>query len=329
MITVNGIQNNAILKFIQRAHQVLSSNMEDFHHLKFRTRMYTTDKVEMNRKIVVKAYGVSIDGHHAEFPSNEGSFNETDLSEFIGAAVNELTDNLDTSVFVQIAPRTSLIVQENSNPFNAAVEIQFLNMNIGTLLDVIKHGEMVYLYKRYPGIEMDILVRPLEYQASPMSFKPDHSTVIPPRTAEPEPAQESKEPEVHSEALRNLQSFMNAATQAVNASAKAHENDSEEPSNPYEEVTAPMVTGGVGEDFWKILRERGAERSKFDERDNEMQKRISANKLSDDSKNVLDILDEETDEEAMVANAREADEDNLDEMFADDDEPMPEPPLNN
>ncbi len=327
MITVNGIQNNAILKFIQRAHQVLSSNMEDFHHLKFRTRLYTTDKVGMNRKVIVKAYGVSLDGHHAEFPSNEGSFNETDLSEFIEAAVKDVTDNLDTSVFIQVAPRTSLIVQENSNPFNAAVEIQFLNMNIGTLLDVIKHGEIMYLYKRYPGIEMDILVRPLEYQASPMSFKPDRSAVVPPRTAEPEPAPESGTPVEPTEALRNLQSFMNASMQAVAANARAHENDSEEPSNPYEEVTAPMVTGGVGEDFWKILRERGAERSKFDERDNEMQKRISANKLSDDSKNVLDILDDESEEEAMVANAREADENNLDEMFADDDEPMPEPPV--
>lgn len=321
MIQINGLEQNSIMKFIQSSYQILASSMEDFHHLKFRARFINIKDLEV---LSVKAYGETEEGKSQTYEDSELFVSGPDLKQFIDIATNEVCFNLDTAMFLQLAPRVSIVLQ--NTPFNAAVEIQFLNIDIDKLFVAIRSNELKSLLTGYPGVEMNFLIRPLEYQAMPLKQQPERSAVVPPHVSEPEPATKPDTEEEPTEELRNLQSFISSSFEKMAERAKAHENDSEEPSNPYEEITAPTVIGGVGEDFWKILKERGAERSKFNEKDNDMQKRISMNRLSDDSKNILDILDEEPDEEAMVANAREASEANLDEMFADDEEPMPEPP---
>lgn len=308
LLDIRGVTANSLLTYIRRCCEEAMQTMAEFHHLRLKMRVFNKHLYEEDssafRQVVVEAYGESEGGDIKQRISNTEIFSGVDLNKLMHAACGEIMSSLDTDVFIRMSPRVSLILQ--NTPFSVNVEILFLNINIVALMDVLIHQNTQIFDQAYPGLDMDVLIRPLEYQ-TPMSVKDiDRSAFVP----------HNHQQETSSPANDQLMQFMQNSVSSILANAQAQQDNSDMTEASDMEEVHVTADPDAYSNILRILHDRGNDRSPFNNKDNDMQQKISQNKLDDSSKNIPEIIpDEVVDDDSVVPGAQEATDTNLDEMF--------------
>lgn len=307
MLTIAQLKNNPIMHFINEKGDSAMEKMDAFHHLRLRARIFASEfpcaDTPGKLTLVLQAKGETEDAQETVAIGTPQTFKGSDVEEFLQQIFQEISGSFQTTVFIQITPILSLIIHNTA--FAANMEIQFINMSMGAFLEMIQHPSRWH-FKAYPGYEMNILIRPLEYQHNVDNFKQDASVLS------------HKEEQNSASQLQNdFLNFLRASEKNVQHLVDGHMGDARHRENNSVHITDDTTAEVISH----ILQEHGQTRSEYNEKDNDMQKQISSRKLTDASKNVPEM--EVVDDQDVNVPFREATDENLNALFGDEEDDKP------
>lgn len=350
------LYSSDVLEQIVSLADKAATHFADFDKLRMHVRLYRANHPMTcsDTTLIITAYADCADNASYLIQKNL-TFKGSSVDYFLRKSSEEIFANLDTSILIQVAPRLSLIIKDIQNVGD--VEIQFLNVSTSAVMNLVAAKEpdaSKTFIPGFPGIECIVLFKPVGYKYSSMgddtliaankqqvftkeTLANAHEALydcfnnLQKQDVPDTPVNNTKTTSEPTQDIQNLvKSAVDVMTESLmHRSAKYSEEQSAALKVDDDGKLTPKLPHDQEYDaaleVKKLIMERNDERSPFSEGDNELQKKISKNELTDDSLNRPEILE---DTEIAIP-VEEANESNLDELFAQDEEEIPAPEQNN